>query len=42
MYPARPNNYQFSIKTTNWPFFTSLNRKKFNKTEEMRISTYSE
>jgi len=42
MYPARPNNYRFSIKTTNWYYFTSLTEKKFNKSEEMRSSTYSD
>ncbi|OQP66472.1 hypothetical protein A3860_13360 [Niastella vici] len=31
MYPARPNNNQFSIKTTFNAFITIPNQKKFNK-----------
>jgi hypothetical protein len=40
VYPARPDNYRFSIKTTFGAFITIPNEKKFNKNDEMGIYTY--
>jgi hypothetical protein len=42
VYPARPNNYWFSIKTTFGAFITIPNQKKFNKIDQMGIYTYPE